>query len=350
MMNCRLPYVNNYINSVEMQKEYQKSQINKKSNGLGFYILFYFLSMNIIVIGVMFALAIFRPDLLETFDFNSTPMYLMQILASVFAAFIPALFYFMISNSSISETIQVKFVKPGILIPIVLFAMAVCMLANVAAELVSENFAIFGLENTLNMENSATSLFNNILYVISTAIVPAFAEEFAFRGVVLGSLRKYGDSLAIIASAVMFGAMHGNIIQIPFAFILGLLFGFVTCKTNSIVPAICIHFINNFYSVIFDIFQTNKVFSEDVFYIVYLSVVLFFCISGCLSLIYMMKKDKNFFKISDKSSDNSSINMYASDVLTLKEKVKQFFLNAGVILCLNIFAVETVMFLGLVNV
>ena len=77
---------------------------------------------------------------------------------------------------------------------------------------------------------------------MDTAIVPAVFEEFAFRGVVLNKLRKFGDSYAIIMSAVLFGLMHGNLSQIPFAFILGLVIGFIAVKTNSIIPGILIHF------------------------------------------------------------------------------------------------------------
>ena len=52
-----------------------------------------------------------------------------------------------------------------------------------------------------------------ILEFITIALVPAFCEEFLFRGVVLSTLMPYGKSTAVVVSAVCFGLMHGNFYQ-----------------------------------------------------------------------------------------------------------------------------------------
>lgn len=272
-------------------------------------------------------------------------MHLLEIFTAVFSAFIPGLFYFLMSKNNISETIRVKYVKQNILWPVVFIGMAVAMLANYASDILETNFSLFGLENTINFENSSSTPFENILYVISTAVVPAFAEEFAFRGVLMGSLRKYGDAFAIITSSVMFGAMHGNITQIPFAFILGLIFAFIDCKTNSIIPSIIIHFVNNLYAIIIDILNSNSTFEENTLNLIYLGLIIAFCILGIISFIYLTKKDKNFFKITDKTGAENN----PAKTLTLKDKNKAFFLSAGVILSLSIFLLETIMNLGVFN-
>ena len=243
-----------------------------------------------------------------------------------------------------SETIKLNRVKLRILIPIVFMGMAVCMIANVAADMLNHNFAFFGLENTLDMDTSSENLAESMFGIVSTALMPAIAEEFAFRGIILGSLRKYGDAFAIIASAVMFGAMHGNIVQIPFAFILGLVFGFAVCKTNSLIPAIIIHFINNSYAVILSAIQNAKLFDDRTFIMIYFVIVILFCIFGCLAFISVSKKDKDFFTVSDKPTAFGFSNM-----LTLKDKLKEFFLNAGVIISIGIFAIETIMYIGIIN-
>jgi len=66
-----------------------------------------------------------------------------------------------------------------------------------------------------------------LLYVI--LIGPVF-EELIFRGAILGNLRRFGDNFAIIISSLLFGFYHGIILQIPFAFIVGLLFGYVAVR------------------------------------------------------------------------------------------------------------------------
>lgn len=84
-----------------------------------------------------------------------------------------------------------------------------------------------------------------IFSFLQSAIIPAFVEEFAIRGVVLQSLRRFGDKFAIIMSALVFALMHGNMVQIPFAFIAGIAFGYIVIKTGTLWSSIIIHFINN---------------------------------------------------------------------------------------------------------
>lgn len=83
--------------------------------------------------------------------------------------------------------------------------------------------------------------FSMFLYA---AILAPVAEELLFRGYVLRALRPYGKLFAIYGSAFLFGAFHGNLLQTPYAFLMGLLFGYVTVE-YSILWAIALHMFNN---------------------------------------------------------------------------------------------------------
>ena len=345
MTNLNNQTMYNKINFAQNSEKYfQKEHLKSKSSGLGFYLFTYYLAMNAVVIAVtVFFTVVYILQGHDTdyvmdklTDSGSALMHFMTIISAVSAAVIPGLFYFKLSKNHISNCIKTKFVKPTLFLPFLFLGMAVSMVANASTDIVAYNFSLFGLENNLDMSSSSSSLFCNILYVISTAVTPAFAEEFAFRGILLGVLRKYGDSFAIIVSAIMFGAMHGNIIQIPFAFMLGLIFGYITCKTNSIFPAITIHFINNFYAVILDILQTEGIVNESTFYLLYYILIFLFCILGVVSLFIILKKDKNFLAISDNSNIVS---------LSLKEKVRTFMTSPGVLICFPFYLMTTIMFL-----
>jgi len=54
--------------------------------------------------------------------------------------------------------------------------------------------------------------------------------------------------LAIVVSSVLFALMHGNILQIPFALIVGMTCGYLVVRTGRIWPAMMLHFLNNFMS------------------------------------------------------------------------------------------------------
>lgn len=315
--------------------------IKKTSSGLGFFVFAYLASMYATSLGFGIMFGISSANSLDTVS-----LFFLEIFISVFSAFIPGLFYFLFSGRSMSETIKTSYVRQKELWALVFVGMAVAMVSNTASDMVQTNFSFFGLQNSVSMSEDVSNPLEIVLYIISTALVPAFAEEFAFRGIFMGILRKYGDAFAIITSAIIFGAMHGNIAQIPFAFILGLVFAYVDCKTNSILPSIIIHFINNFYAVMLDILQSTGVFSDRIFMMIYFILIASFCILGLLSFFYLVKKDKNYFRISDKSilqNDNE-----ISILLTLKEKMKAFFINPGMLFVLNLFLIETIISLEVI--
>lgn len=90
----------------------------------------------------------------------------------------------------------------------------------------------------------ATSGGNTWSMILYTALLAPVAEEIVFRGFILRNLQKYGAKLAIVVSAIMFGLAHANIIQTPFAFILGLVLGYVA-YTYGIIWSIGLHLFNN---------------------------------------------------------------------------------------------------------
>ena len=51
--------------------------------------------------------------------------------------------------------------------------------------------------------------------------------------------------MAIIFSALIFGAIHLNLAQGLHAFVIGLLLGWMYYRTSSVVPGILLHWINN---------------------------------------------------------------------------------------------------------
>lgn len=89
-----------------------------------------------------------------------------------------------------------------------------------------------------------------VLSMISTAIVPAFSEELLFRGMIISNLKPYSKSAAVVISAVAFGLMHQNPMQLLYATAAGVVFGIVYVETESVWCCITLHFVNNFISVI----------------------------------------------------------------------------------------------------
>ncbi len=124
-----------------------------------------------------------------------------------------------------------------------------CAAANVAASYVASILDSFGItppENPTFLENTPQSFLLNLVVL---ALLPALLEELTFRKCILGTLQKYGQGTAVFVSALLFGVIHGGIAQSVFAFLVGLVLGFITVKTGSIRGAIAVHFVNNALSV-----------------------------------------------------------------------------------------------------
>jgi uncharacterized protein len=82
--------------------------------------------------------------------------------------------------------------------------------------------------------------------MLTIVVMAPVLEEVLFRGIVLQGFRKnYSAPKAVFWSAVVFALIHLNPWQALPAFILGLFIGWAYLKTNSLIPAILIHFTNN---------------------------------------------------------------------------------------------------------
>ena len=80
------------------------------------------------------------------------------------------------------------------------------------------------------VENSVVSLLLNIFTPRAAA---RGAREMVYRGYILRTLLPHDKVFAIVVSSAMFALMHGNLLQIPFAFIVGLTCGYLAVKTGK---------------------------------------------------------------------------------------------------------------------
>ena len=97
------------------------------------------------------------------------------------------------------------------------------------------------------MQDTFLGMSRNVFGIISITIMAPLVEELLFRGAIQGYMLRKGMkplNSILIASAI-FGIVHMNPIQIPFAFAIGLIFGWLYYRTGSVVPGIIGHFINN---------------------------------------------------------------------------------------------------------
>ncbi len=136
--------------------------------------------------------------------------------------------------------------------------------------------------------NEPLSNYEIVLMFITTAIVPAFAEEFLFRGAILSELRPYGKAPSIFISAILFAFMHQNIEQLLYTFAAGLVLAWVVYETGSVWSSILIHFFNNLLSVVSTPI-TDRLSETTANIILFIIEVCIFTF-GIISVIYLLVK------------------------------------------------------------
>lgn len=100
------------------------------------------------------------------------------------------------------------------------------------------------------MEQTFDILQAGWLGILCISIFGPIIEELVFRGAITRVLlKKYNPTKAIIISALIFGIIHINPVQVITATLIGLLLGWIYYKTASLIPCILIHIVNNSLSV-----------------------------------------------------------------------------------------------------
>lgn len=116
---------------------------------------------------------------------------------------------------------------------------------------ISGIFVLGIYEEMLNLPNDMEDIFtmmsNSLGGAMSIAILGPIIEEFIFREGILGYMLKNGMNKwgAITASALIFGIIHMNPAQIPFAAGMGFILGIIYYKTGNIVIPCMLHILNN---------------------------------------------------------------------------------------------------------
>lgn len=127
------------------------------------------------------------------------------------------------------------------------FVLFWCVLAALGAIIPS----VWLQEHMPELPNIVEGEFDMIMkdrwgYVIVGLLAP-LAEEMVFRGAVLRSLLQWKSNpwIGIVVSALLFAMIHMNPAQMPHAFLIGLLLGWMYWRTDSIVPGVVYHWVNN---------------------------------------------------------------------------------------------------------
>ena len=143
--------------------------------------------------------------------------------------------------------------------PLSLAAFLLCLIAamgvgnvfNLLGNLVNSFFSAFN-GRTMEEMNPAAEMMMDMTpsMVIYACFLGPFMEELLFRDMILKRARRVGDRTAVVFTAVLFGLMHGNLLQFFYAAAIGLILGYVAVRTSSIRYTVLMHMAINSFSTV----------------------------------------------------------------------------------------------------
>ncbi len=211
-----------------------------------FLILFDTLGLLFAPINELAALLLPRDAAIAVIDVCDSLEYLLSFI-------LPGILFYVITPRRERVPMQLSPVMPRGTVWLVLIGMMFISMAAIVNAMMVSVIGYGRFSSNVLWESSTMQDYEGVLLFISTAIVPAFCEEFLFRGVICNNLRPYGKTIAVVGSALLFGLMHQNVGQLFYTTVAGIVLGLVYVETRSIWAPILLHMFNNLTSVIYDI-------------------------------------------------------------------------------------------------
>lgn len=287
-INSRPDYSSFFDPSVLWRKSEDKRKLRRLSLLGGGALLVYILVQYTLI----FALQIF--GISELYGSNDIFQCAFDIILSIAGMYLPFALFGRAMQKISGEENPVPLGRP-LSAPLCLLAvvagLGLCMVANYVTSIITIVMALFGIELSTPDIAMPTGALGVTLTVVRIGVVAAVVEESAMRGFVMGNLRRYGDGFAIVMSAFLFGFMHGNLIQAPFALIAGMGLGYLSVKTGTLWTGIVIHFLNNMISV--SVTYLSDVIPEETLNIVYGALIYILMLAGIICFLLFNKKTRH---------------------------------------------------------
>lgn len=238
---------------------------------------------------------------------------------------VPVAFYFAISKNKT----EIVSMKADLTLPRETPLMIVAGIGTVYIFAYLNMFATSFLPNVTEEPSEMTlTLPMVIMLFISIGLVPAFCEEFLFRGLILRNLLPYSGRIAIIVSAVMFGLMHQNIYQIIYTTVAGIVMGYIYYKTDSLWCTVLMHFFNNSVSVVELVIYGNVENAEFVNLMIDISLMVAGVLCFTVLTVRYVKNKRREIKRAEEGIVGTSFAPrlgYAERRLSRREAVRSFF-------------------------
>ena len=283
LQTSKIKNANINLKEIDYEEEIQKTKIKEAITKGAVVTLMYFIVSNLMGIVMPFVNQIFK----QMYGTGSTVKYLLDYITFISTLIIPYMYLSTSFEKNIKKTKSkvkkkkdnirtFKYFTIGVLAIVILQILTVVISSTTNSEI--DIIEVAGLVTNTTVEK--------ILFFIFLAVLPGIFEELVFRKGLISITKKISPAFAIVMSSFIFGLVHANFTQTPFAIGTGLILGYIYIKTESLVPCIVLHIMNNGFAALSVILGGTGLILNFV-----IGVILMLALVGLISLKTLGKKE-----------------------------------------------------------
>lgn len=214
-------------------------QEKKVFNKLGFSLFVMVIAVNLVQVLMIFGASLINPELVSKAAFN----YAALGVSFYVVGFV--LYFLMTKNIPDSSKGERRQLSIKQVLMFYLICMGTTYIFNYLSVALNLLIGLIKGSPVINPLAEMLDFKSILLTVLFVGILSPIIEEIVFRGIMLSKVRKFGDKTAIVFTAVAFGLFHGNFSQFFYAVALGMIFAYITVRTNTIKYSIILHILIN---------------------------------------------------------------------------------------------------------
>lgn len=180
-------------------------------------------------------------------------LYLSVIILYLLILVMPGIFYSKLKGSGYIEKMNIRFfgLNKFIFLTAIFLAM-IC--GTMILKLLQYSMNIYVPQITYfdrYLPSGALNVTNPLYVILAYAILPAAAEEFIFRGIMLTEYAtgKVGQVNSVFLTAILYAMSYFDFVQFPVHFLTGIVFAMAVLVTQSLIASFALHTMYNLFII-----------------------------------------------------------------------------------------------------
>lgn len=188
--------------------------------------------------------------------FTEKPLYLTEIVMVI-----PALIYVRRKRFSFTKVFRLRLASKEVIWYTILIGIGLIIVTDEVDRFIQIFYSMpDNIYQELHKSLIMESLQDYIIIIFSAVFLAAICEEMLFRGFLQTSLENTFDiTKSVMLTALIFAIVHFNQWWTIQLIIFGIFLGVLAWKTNSIIPSIIVHFLNNGVALLFTNLDESQV-------------------------------------------------------------------------------------------